>query len=68
MDSALRVVRGGGGGQSESARLSAVSVINSWIRKQLRVTFNIVMDDLTPEAFFAQPGAQVEKRGGAGDV
>ena len=47
MDSAQRVVKGE---QSESARHSAVAVINDWIRKQLRVTFNIVMDDLKRES------------------
>lgn len=48
MDSAQRVVKGE---QSESARHSAVAVINDWIRKQLRVTFfNIVMDDLMWES------------------
>lgn len=47
MDSALRVVKGE---QSESGRHSAVPVINNWIRKQLQVTFNIVMDDLMPES------------------
>lgn len=43
MDSAQRVVKAE---QSERARHSAVPVINNWIRRQLQVTFNIVMDDL----------------------